>query len=149
MFFHYCKTAFRYLWKYKTQSLTGIFGLAFGLACFVPALYWLRYETSYDSFYPDAAHIYRVYSVEKESGKVNEQVPGILERKLHEHFPAMETTATLFLETNNCSAVRLPYKHSMVVACRSDYSNSHSGFSHRVRASVESRQQQSCGGGEK
>ena len=44
----YLKIAFRNMWKFKTQSLTGIFGLAFGLACFVPALYWLRYETSYD-----------------------------------------------------------------------------------------------------
>ena len=85
MFKHYIKITFRNLRKYKTQSLTGIFGLAFGLACFVPALYWMRYETSYDSFYPDAAHIYRIYSVEKQTGKVNEWVPGILERKLHEH----------------------------------------------------------------
>ena len=106
---HYLKITFRNIWKYRTQSLTGIFGLAFGLACFVPALYWLRYEMSYDCFYPDAEHIYRVYSVERESGKENEQVPGILERKLHEHFPAMETTTTLFLETNNCSAEGTPH----------------------------------------
>lgn len=32
----YLKIAFRNMWKFKTQSLTGIFGLAFGLACFVP-----------------------------------------------------------------------------------------------------------------
>ena len=50
---HYLKVAFRNMRKYKTQSLIGIFGLAFGLACFVPALYWLRYEMSYDSFYPE------------------------------------------------------------------------------------------------
>jgi putative ABC transport system permease protein len=71
MIIHYFKIAFRNMWKYKTQSLSGIFGLAFGLACFVPAVYWMRYETSYDSFYPDAEHIYRVYAVEKQSGKVN------------------------------------------------------------------------------
>jgi len=96
MFLHYLKIAFRNLRKYKTQSLTGIFGLAFGLACFVPALYWLHYETSYDGFYPDAARIYRIYSMEKQSGKVNEWVPGILERKLHEYFPTTETS-TCFL----------------------------------------------------
>ncbi|MDR0699615.1 MAG: hypothetical protein LBG28_10425 [Tannerella sp.] len=60
--------------KYRTQSLTGIFALAFGLACFVPALYWLRYETSYDSFYPGAENIYRIYLYEKQSGKLNELV---------------------------------------------------------------------------
>ena len=82
MFIHYLKIAFRNMWKDRTQSLVGIFGLAFGLTCFVPALYWLRYETSYDGFYPDAAHIYRIYSVEKKSGKVNEKVPGIAEKNI-------------------------------------------------------------------
>jgi len=91
---HYLKITFRNLRKYKTQSLTGIFGLAFGVACFVPALYWMRYETSYDSFYPDAAHIYRVYAVEKQSGKEKELVPGILKRKLHDYFPAIEASTS-------------------------------------------------------
>jgi len=106
MFTHHLKIAFRNMWKYKTQSLTGIFGLAFGLACFVPALYWLRYETSYDSFYPDAAQIYRIYAVEKQSGKVNERAPGILEKKLHEHFPAMGASTAFFVDpdfpANSC-----------------------------------------------
>ena len=104
MLVHYLKITFRNMWKYKTQSLTGIFGLAFGLACFIPALYWLRYETSYDSFYLNAEHIYRIYAVEKQSGKVSELVPGILERKLHEYFPAVETATVFFPELNNCSA---------------------------------------------
>lgn len=88
----YSKIAFRNILKYKSQSFTAIFGLAFGLLCFVPALYWMHYETTYDSFYPEANHIYRVYSVEKQSGKVNEQVPGILGRELLKQFPAIETS---------------------------------------------------------
>jgi putative ABC transport system permease protein len=74
MFAHYLKIAFRNMRKHRTQALIGIFGLAFGLACFVPALYWLRYETSYDSFYPGSEQIYRVYLYEKQSGKLNERV---------------------------------------------------------------------------
>jgi putative ABC transport system permease protein len=109
MLIHYLKITFRNLRKHKTQSLTGIFGLAFGIACFVPALYWMRYETTYDNFYPDAARIYRIYSVEKQSGKVNERVPGILEQKLHEHFPATETSVSFILEPDNYSAWETPY----------------------------------------
>ena len=110
MIVHYLKTAFRNMRKHKTQSFTGIFGLAFGLACFVPALFWLCYETSYDNFYPDAKHIYRIYAVEKQSGKVNEGVSGILERKLHEHFPAVEA-ATVFItdQEENCRAEGTPH----------------------------------------
>jgi putative ABC transport system permease protein len=97
------------MWKYKMQSLTAIFGLAFGLACFIPALYWLRYETSYDSFYPDAEDIYRVYSVDKQSGKANELVSGILERKLHEQFPAMQTSTVFFIEPDICSSEEMSH----------------------------------------
>ena len=109
MFKLYLKVAFRNLWKYKTQSLTGILGLAFALACFVPALYWMHYETSYDSFYTDSDHIYRIYSVDKQSGMTNELVSGIFERKLHEHFPATETSTVFFIVQDNCSSERMPH----------------------------------------
>jgi putative ABC transport system permease protein len=97
------------MWKYRTPSLIGVFGLAFGLACFVTALYWLRYETMYDSFYPDAKHIYRIYAVEKQSGKINEWVPPILERMLHEQFPEVEVSAGFVIWPEKCSAEGIPY----------------------------------------
>ena len=109
MTIHYLKIAFRNMWKYRTQSLIGIFGLAFGLACFVPALYWLRYETSYDSFYPDAKRIYRIYTVDKQLGVVNELVPPILERKLHEQYASTEISTVFFSDFNNCSAEGAPH----------------------------------------
>ena len=109
MFKHYIKTAFRNLLKYKTQLLIGIFGLAFGIACFVPALYWMRYETTYDSFYPNAENIYRIYAVEKQSGNVIEQVPGILKSKLHELFPATEAAVGFIIEPDNYSTGETSY----------------------------------------
>lgn len=109
MFTHYLKIAFRNMWKYKAQSLTGIFGLAFAIACFVPALYWMRYEMSYDSSYPDAKDIYRIYGVEKQSGKVNEMVQEPLVSKLREQFPVVEASTGFYAETNSCSAEGTPY----------------------------------------
>ncbi|MDL2255761.1 ABC transporter permease [Parabacteroides sp. OttesenSCG-928-K15] len=109
MILHYLKITFRNIWKYKTQSLTGIFGLAFALACFVPALYWMRYETSYDSFYPDAEQLYRVYAVDTQSGKVNELVPAILAKKLHEELPAVEAATSFTSEPNNCKTKDVPH----------------------------------------
>ena len=111
MIAHYFKIAFRNMWKYKTQSLTGIFGLAFGLACFVPALYWLRYETSYDSFYPDAEHIYRVYAVDKQSGKENKGVPSILGKKLREQFLAIKASTSFLIDAQveNCKTEKTPH----------------------------------------
>lgn len=109
MIAHYLKIAFRNMWKYKTQSLTGIFGLAFAMACFVPTLYWMRYETSYDSFYPDAAHIYRIYTVEKESGKVNNGASRIVEKKVREQFPAVEASTAFVTGQENCRTEGMPH----------------------------------------
>ncbi|MDR0815329.1 MAG: ABC transporter permease, partial [Bacteroidales bacterium] len=67
---HYLKIAFRNLWKYKTQSLVSIFGLAFGLACLVFGGYWIHWETTYDSFFPDAQNIY-ILTQPYEDGQTN------------------------------------------------------------------------------
>ena len=48
----YFKITFRNLNRFKIQSFTAVFGLAFALLCFVPALYWMYYETTYDGFIP-------------------------------------------------------------------------------------------------
>lgn len=109
MIIPYFKIAFRNIWKYKTQSLIGIFGLAFGLGCLVPALYWFRYETSYSCFYPGSDHIYRIYSFDKQAGKINDQISGILDRKLHEQFPAMQTSTVFFVEQMDYKTDNTPY----------------------------------------
>lgn len=109
MFNHYLKITFRNIRKYKTQSFIAIFGIAFGLACFVPALCWMYYETSYDSFYSDSESIYRIYSVEKQSGKVNEQVPGILGRELLDRFPAIEASTGFITQQLDYRTDIMPY----------------------------------------
>ncbi|MDR0393822.1 MAG: ABC transporter permease [Tannerella sp.] len=106
---HYFQITFRNILKYKTRSFTAIFGLAFSLLCFVPALCWMHYETSYDSFYPDAGHIYRIYSIEKQSGKVNEQVPGILGRELLKQFPAMDASTGFVMEQLDYTTEEMTY----------------------------------------
>lgn len=98
MLHHYITITFRNILKHKTQSFTAIFALAFGLVCLVPALCWMHYETSFDSSYPDAGRLYRVYSVEKQSGKVNERVPGLLSEELRKEYPEIEASADFLSE---------------------------------------------------
>jgi len=54
MLIHYCVIAFKNIWKYKVSASISILGLAFALVCFVPILYWMDHETTYDSFYKDS-----------------------------------------------------------------------------------------------
>lgn len=121
MFNHYLKTTFRNIWKYKAQSFTGIFGLAFAIACFIPALYWMRYETSYDGFQSDVKRLYRVYSVGKQSGKVNDLVPVILSKKMSEQIPAVEAATAFISETNNCKTERMPHIRLLTLSTDSSF----------------------------
>lgn len=121
MIVHYLKIALRNMEKYLTQSLTGIFGLAFAIACFVPALYWIRYETSYDSFYPGADHIYRVYNFEKQSGKINKSASRGIQQTLSEHFPAIEASAAVMGGQENCRTAETPHVRLDLLYCDSAF----------------------------
>lgn len=128
---HYIKIAFRNIWKHRAQSIIGIFGLAFALACFVPALYWFRYETSFDSFYPDADRIYRIYSYDKQTNKPNDLVSGILERTLHEQYPVTQTSTVFFIEQIGCKTNDKPYVRLNTIYTDSAF---FSVFSHTIVA---------------
>ena len=60
MFIHYLKITFRNLWKYKSQTLISLTGLAVGFTCFALATLWIRYEMTYDSFHKNAKQLYVV-----------------------------------------------------------------------------------------
>ncbi|MDR0961161.1 MAG: ABC transporter permease [Mediterranea sp.] len=55
---HYIKLAFRNLWKYRTQSLISIVGLAVGFVCFALANLWIHYEVTYDANRPGIDRTY-------------------------------------------------------------------------------------------
>lgn len=93
---HYIKIAFRNLAKYKVQSTISIVGLAIGLICFTYGWNWYRYETNYDGFYPQSGQIYRIYGIDKQTGKKSEELPLILARKLKKDFPEVIETTQIY-----------------------------------------------------
>jgi len=96
MILHYLTIASRNMWKYKLQSLVGIIGLAVGFTFFGLGYNWMKYETSYDSFYPDSKHIYRIYGVDGQSGRILEQLPLILMEKLQQEFPEVVKVTAIY-----------------------------------------------------
>jgi putative ABC transport system permease protein len=59
---NYLKIALRNLWKHKGFSAINIFGLAFGLACFIMIALYVADEYSYDRYHDKANRIYRIHS---------------------------------------------------------------------------------------
>lgn len=94
MLLHYLKIAARNLLKNKTQSVISIVGLAIGLAAFVYGWHWMKYETSYDSFYPDAERSYLVYSP-SENNYLGVSSP-VLSEYIREHCPQVEYVTRSF-----------------------------------------------------
>jgi ABC-type antimicrobial peptide transport system permease subunit len=88
--------AFRNLWKYKTQSVISVIGLAVGFTCFALATLWIRYEMTYDDFHRDADRIYHVRpDVNLENYKITSDC--LLASKLKEAFPEVEESCNTFL----------------------------------------------------
>ncbi|MDR3247040.1 MAG: hypothetical protein LBT50_11505 [Prevotellaceae bacterium] len=46
------------MWKYKSQTLISVVGLAVGFTCFSMTILWIRYEMTYDNFHKNADRIY-------------------------------------------------------------------------------------------
>ena len=93
---HYIVIALRNFIKYKLQSIVSIVGLAIGLVCFAYGINWLKYETSYNGFYPQSKQIYMVYGVDKQTGKKSEHLPLILARRLKQDFPEIKETTQIY-----------------------------------------------------
>ncbi|MDR2039144.1 MAG: ABC transporter permease [Bacteroidales bacterium] len=93
---HYLKTAFRNLWKYKTQSVISIIGLALGISFFTIGYQWLKYETSYDDFHLNSERIYKIYAIDKKTGKKQNHLPLVLAKKLEKEFPEVENVTVYF-----------------------------------------------------
>ena len=98
MLLHYLKIAWRNLRKYKTQTIISILGLTIGVVFFAYGYHWYKFETSYDSFYPNSDRIYRIYSIYKDSGKKYEMgtIPYIAVEKLQQAFPEIEKVAVQY-----------------------------------------------------
>lgn len=66
MLLHNLTMALGQLTKYKLQTLLSLVGLAVGFTCFALSSLWWRYETTYDTFHPEAENLYiQVTSTDK------------------------------------------------------------------------------------
>jgi putative ABC transport system permease protein len=69
MFGNHVRNAFRNIFRNKSFSLIKITGLSIGLTVFFLLLLYVRYEKSFDRFFPDAENIYRVHLEQFQDGK--------------------------------------------------------------------------------
>ena len=110
MFKNYYKVAFRNILSKKMFSLINISGLALGMAACLGIFYYVSYEFSYEEFFEDSEHIYRVYfERDRESGTTVSFYPGTALQPALKQLPVVEDAFRLRnIDYQNNSLVYAP-----------------------------------------
>src|SRR3954463_7433529 len=94
MWRNYMTVGVRALVKNKTYAFINIFGLAVGLAACLILLVYVRYETSYDQWLPNAENSYQfqTHYQDKQTGRVGDMQMAsyVTQEKLRKDFPQIE-----------------------------------------------------------
>lgn len=99
MYKSYFKISLRNMLSQKLYSAINIGGLTLGLTCFLIIMLYVQHEFSFDRFYNDAAHVYRVY--QKQEGNVHEGsdyfavTPARLASEMADGFPEVVHATTV------------------------------------------------------
>ncbi|HEX8527157.1 ABC transporter permease [Allosphingosinicella sp.] len=99
MWRNYLKVGFRALAKNKTYAFINIFGLSVGLAACLILLIYVRYESGYDEWIPEAERIYQVQTISADPEDSEEPVSqfshGIIVETWRRDFPQIEEIVRL------------------------------------------------------
>ena len=87
---YFMKTNLRNLFIYRKFTLINIIGLSLGLTVSLLILFYIRYETSFDNFNPNAKNIYRIVEKNIQDGTVGAANPLALNDVLKEDFPEVD-----------------------------------------------------------
>ncbi len=98
MWRNYLTVAMRALAKNKTYAFINIFGLAIGIAACLAIVLFIRYETSFDSWIPDAGRTFqfqRVMVGGEDSGKRAQMMPYVASTTLAGQIPEIEAATSM------------------------------------------------------
>jgi ABC-type antimicrobial peptide transport system permease subunit len=96
------------LWKYKSQTLISVIGLAVGFTCFALATLWIRYETTFDTFHKNAGRIYCVgMSDRMNAEQLQKWTPYPMAAYLKETFPEIARAIPVYQEVYPDSKVNI------------------------------------------
>src|SRR3954465_6289768 len=94
MWRNYMTVGVRALVKNKTYAFITIFGLGVGLAPCLMLLLYVRYETSYDQWLPNAENSYQfqTHFLDKQTGQIDDlqMASYVTESRLRNDFPQIE-----------------------------------------------------------
>lgn len=109
MFTNTLVVAFRRLRRNKAATAVNILGLSLGISCSIMIAVLLRFELSFDSFYPKADRLYRVVTDEvRQQGRESSTSasPGGMAEALMRDIPGVEEATFVFYNYDGLFAIR-------------------------------------------
>ncbi|NII28015.1 FtsX-like permease family protein [Pseudoflavitalea sp. X16] len=106
----YFKSAWRKLWKHKTESVIHLAGLSIGMTAAVLIMLWVQNELSYDNYHPQGKQVYRITNhvpITKEETWVWENSPYSLTQKAAEEIPEIEAMGLLAPASYNTPIINM------------------------------------------
>ncbi len=85
----------RNLLVYKNFNFINLIGLSVGITLCMLILVYIRFETSFDRFNPDASRVYRIVSKNTQDGTHSANTPVALSTVLKKDFPEIDGMVTL------------------------------------------------------
>lgn len=95
MILHNLTVALRNLWKYKTQTLVSILGLAIGLAASSLSGMWLKYNLTYDTHWPESERTYCLLQKDYFDNKFHAYSVDALGKYIKDKLPEVEETGRM------------------------------------------------------
>ena len=111
MILHNLKIAWRNLMKYKLHTLISMMSLTVGMVCFALSALWIRYENSFDAWWPDAENVYMLQgsgdaSVIHENGEYHDFLPFPAGQRQRERIPQIDKLARM--QVSGCVVLPTP-----------------------------------------
>jgi len=100
-FNYFLRIIIRNLFTYKKFAFVNIFGLSVGLTISLLILLYVRYETSFDDFNPNAKSIYRIVTKNFQDGSVGASTPLALSDVLKKDYPEVDKVIGLMRMQGN------------------------------------------------
>ena len=101
----------RNLFTNKKFALINIIGLSVGVTASLLILLYVRYETSFDNFNPNAKNIFRIVEKNIQDGSIGTSTPLALSDILKKDYPEIDKVISLMRTTNDLKVVEQRFEN--------------------------------------
>lgn len=118
---YFLRIYFRNLFTHKRFAFINIIGLSVGITVSLLILLFVRYETSFDNFNPNAGHIYRIAAENIQEGTLGASTPIALSDVLRKDYPEIDRVIGLMRTWDDIKVGKVRFESENGVIVEKDF----------------------------